>query len=111
MTEVRAQLKYGRISPRKTRLVADAIRGLGIEEARLRVQMIEKKPAGALAKLLASAVANAKNRNINLVNLVVQKLVVDGGPVSKRFMPRAHGRATPIRRKTSHITLILGEKD
>lgn len=109
--EVRARLSYARISPRKMRLVADALRGLSAEHAKARIAFIEKKGADFLSKLLASAVANAKQKNIEMEKLVVKTLFVDGGPVLKRFTPKAHGRATPIRRRTSHVTLVLTEKN
>ncbi|OGZ44990.1 MAG: 50S ribosomal protein L22 [Candidatus Ryanbacteria bacterium RIFCSPHIGHO2_02_FULL_48_12] len=111
MNRVTAQLNYLRISPRKVRLVAGALRGLSLAEAAVRVAFIEKKSALPMKKLIRSAAANAKSRNIDEKTLVIEKLTVDEGPALKRFTPKAHGRATPIRRRTSHITLVLSEKE
>lgn len=108
--EVKAELRYLRISPRKVRLVADSVRGAHIKEAETKLLFIEKKSALPMRKLLNSALANAKNRGVDLDNLIVKNLFVNEGPVYKRFMPRAHGRASSIRKRTSHIVLVLGEK-
>lgn len=107
---VNAKLKYLRIGPRKVRLVADAIRGKKAIRAAELLTLMPKRAARPVLKLLQSAIANAKH-NFSLVadNLRVEKITVDGGPVLKRSMPRAHGRATPIRERTSHIQLSLTE--
>ena len=107
MDVITAQLNYAHISPRKARLVTDALRGLSVAEAAVRLQIIEKKAARYLAKLLASAMASAKQHNIDAAVLRVQSITVNGGPILKRSVPRAHGRATPIRHRTSHISLVL----
>jgi large subunit ribosomal protein L22 len=109
--EVRAKLKFARIGPRKAQLVADLIRGKGSEEA-LNVLMFTKKSAAKIiSKLLKSAIANAgQNKTIDVDHLYVKKITVDQGPTMKRFMPRALGRATTIRKRTSHILIVLDEK-
>ncbi len=111
--EVRAQLNFLRIGPRKVRLVADLIRGRKVARALTTLMILNKKPAKPLLKLLKSAVANAKhNFSIPEETLKVASITVDGGPVLKRWMPKAHGRATPIRERTSHISIVLkGEKE
>lgn len=98
------------MGPRKVRLVADMIRGRKIAKA-LEILVLSKKAAARpILKLLNSAVANAKhNNNLMAADLCVKTIMVDGGPMLKRWMPKAHGRATPIRERTSHITLGLGE--
>ncbi|MBI2640243.1 MAG: 50S ribosomal protein L22 [Candidatus Sungbacteria bacterium] len=110
--EIKAKLNYLRIAPRKVRLVADAIRGLPVLEAERRLTFLTKRAATPILKLLHSAEANAKNNfSIQKENLRVIKITVDGGPVLKRSMPRAFGKAAPIRKRTSHILLILAESE
>jgi len=108
--ESRAYLKQLRISPRKVRLVADTVRGASVQDARKTLGVLIKRSSEPMLKLLNSAVANAEN-NFKMVesNLYVSKIFVDEGPVFKRWMPRAMGRATEILKRTSHITIILGE--
>lgn len=109
---VTAKLSYLRMGPRKVRLVADLIRGRSVGRAIDILTVTNKRPAKPLLKLLLSAVANAKH-NFSLAQdgLKVATLTVDGGPMLKRWMPKAHGRATPVRERTSHINLVLsGEK-
>ena len=110
MTTAKAQLKYARISPQKVRRVADAIRGLPVLAARVQLSLLPQRPAPVLQKLLSSAVQNAKQKGLPEDQLMVQTLVVNEGTVFKRSMPRAHGRATPIRKRTSHITIVLSAK-
>ncbi len=107
---VTAKLSYLRMGPRKVRLVADMIRGRKISKA-LEILVLSKKAAARpILKLLNSAVANAKhNNNLMAADLCVKTIMVDGGPMLKRWMPKAHGRATPVRERTSHITLGLSE--
>jgi len=106
--ETIAKLRYFRSSPRKMRLLANLIRGLGIEEARIQLGVSDKRLALPLLKLLNSAVANAKHNNeVDEKTLMVKTVFVDGGPVLKRWMPRAMGRATPIRKRTSHVTIVV----
>ncbi|TSC80804.1 MAG: 50S ribosomal protein L22 [Parcubacteria group bacterium Gr01-1014_29] len=111
MKTVKAQLKYARISPQKARRVADVIRGMSVPAAHVQLAMLGQRPVLVLRKLLASAVANAKQLGLETSRLIVQSLTVNEGPMFKRSMPRAHGRATPIRKRTSHIALVVGEKE
>jgi large subunit ribosomal protein L22 len=109
--EARAKLSYVRLSPQKTRLVVDMVRGKGVQDALNLLKFSPQKAAAIVSKLVSSAVANAEQRGVSDVDrLVVKTISVDQGPVLKRFMPRAQGRATKIRKPTSHITVILDEK-
>ena len=105
---VRASAKYVRIAPRKARLVADQVRGLEIEKARALLQFSPRGAARDIQKLIESAAANAEN-NHDLVadELRVLEIRVDEGPTLKRFRPRALGRATPIHKRTCHISVAL----
>jgi ribosomal protein L22 len=109
---VRAQAKYVRSSPRKARLVCDHIRGKSVEEARAILAHTPRAVAKDWSKLLESAVANAEH-NHELVgeDLYVKAVSADDGPTIKRFRPRAMGRATKIRKRTSHLTILLTPKD
>jgi ribosomal protein L22 len=109
---VRAQAKYVRSSARKARLVCDHIRGKSVEEARAILALTPRAIARDWSKLLESAVANAEH-NHELVgeDLVVKAVHADEGPTIKRFRPRAMGRATRIRKRTSHLTILLTPKD
>lgn len=96
------------MSPRKVRLVVDSVRGLKAEAALDQLYFSQKDAAKPLAKLIKSAMANAKhNHDIDANTLVVKTAFVDGGAIQYRWMPRAMGRATPIRKRTAHITVIL----
>jgi ribosomal protein L22 len=108
---VRAQAKYVRTSARKARLVCDQIRGKGVEEAYAILAHTPRAVAEDWEKLLKSAVANAEN-NHELVgdDLKILAVFADEGPTLKRFRPRAMGRATPIRKRTSHLTIQLTPK-
>ena len=109
--ETSAKLKSVRLSPQKTRLVVDMVRGKAVQEALNILQFSPQRPADVVAKLVRSAVANAEQKGIEDVDrLFVKAVFVDQGPVLKRFMPRAQGRATKIRKPTSHITVVLDEK-
>lgn len=111
MAEIKAQLNYLHIAPRKVRLVADLVRGMSVVAARTALEHLPKRSAGPMLKLLQSAVANAKySFQIGEKGLYLKKVVVNPGPVSKRFEPRAFGRAAPIRRRTSHVLLVLEAK-
>lgn len=108
--EARAIGRYQRVSPRKTRLVARNVQGLGVEEAMNLLRFTHNKPAGILYEIVKSALANADhNKHMDVDALVVKEVMVNEGPCWKRFMPRAQGRATKIRKRTSHITVILSE--
>ena len=107
----RATLRGIRISPRKARLVVDLIRGKQVEPALAMLQFSPQKGAKLAKHLLESAIANAReNRRADVDTLWITGGWVDGGRVLKRYMPAAHGRATPIRKRSSHITIVLGQK-
>jgi large subunit ribosomal protein L22 len=108
--EVKAKLRFTRIAPRKARLVADLIRNKGSGEALSILTFTPKAAARIIIKLLRSAVANATQKKIDVDRLYVKTIMVDQGPTMKRFMPRALGRATTIRKRTSHITIVLDER-
>jgi len=109
--EVRAEAKYVRMSPRKARLVAEHIRGRSIPEARAVLAFTSREAAGALEKVLQSAVSNAEaNHGIAEDRLYISHAYVDGGPVMKRWRARARGRVARIRKRTCHITVRLAEK-
>lgn len=108
--EIVAKANMMRISPTKVRLVGDMIKRKNVNEALGILMFTPKKGAFILKKLLDSAVGNARQKKyVDVDNLYVKNVVVDGGPLIKRFMPRAMGRATKIRKRISHITLILDE--
>ena len=111
--EVRALLRHTRTAPRKARLVADLIRGKNVNDAINILAFTRKRAAGVFQKLLKSAIANAEENHkvLDLDDLVVKSVRVDGGVPWKRNMPRARGTSTMIQKKTSHITLILEEKE
>jgi large subunit ribosomal protein L22 len=107
--QTRATMKYVRTSPRKMRRVVDLIRGQHVEEARRILRFSELGASHDVEKLLNSAIANAEqNPGVIAENLVVERGWVDDGPTLKRYRPRAYGRATRIRRRTSHVTLVVG---
>lgn len=106
-----AKLNYLRIAPRKTRSVADLIRGLSVNDAEAQLLVQRRRPSKALLKLLRSAVANAKNNKMNADHLFIKEIRVDGGPMLKRYLPRARGSASPLQKKMSHVTLVLGVND
>ncbi len=108
----RAILRNFRVSPRKARLVADVVRGKNVEVALANLQGTDRKTAFVLRKLLLSAVSNAKTKNedLDVDSLFVKSICVDAGRTHKRFMPRAHGRASPIRKRHSTITVLLDEQ-
>ena len=109
---VRAVAKYVRITPRKLRLVADLIRGKSAQEAWSILEFTPKRAAGPLKKVLESAIANAKhNNNMVAETLAVSTVLIDEGPVMKRFTPRARGRASGIKKRTSHITVVVSSKE
>jgi len=109
--ESRATTKYLRISPQKARLVVDMIRGQRVEQALGILEFTTKRAARIVAKTLKSAVANAESsQSVDVDALYVKRAYVDEGPVLKRFLPRAHGRATPILKRTSHVTVVVDER-
>ncbi|MBE0597492.1 MAG: 50S ribosomal protein L22 [Desulfuromonadales bacterium] len=109
--EARAKLSYVRLSPQKTRLVVDLVRGKKVQEAMNILKFSPQKAAAVVSKLVRSAVANAEQKGVADVDrLYVKTITVDQGPVLRRFLPRAQGRATKIRKPTSHILVVLDEK-
>ncbi len=106
--EFKATLNNLRMSPRKVRLVADAVRRKPVSDAVTILENVNKKASVPVRKLIQSAVANAKNTEGVLPgNLIVEKIYVDGGPTLRRFRPRAFGRAFMIRKRTSRVTVVL----
>ena len=109
--EVTAKLRFARVGAQKARLVADQVRGKDVNAAIKILAFSSQKSAGLLKKLLESAVANAADKKVmDVDNLFVKTIYVDQGPVLKRFRPRAQGRAYGIRKKTSHINVVLAER-
>ncbi len=112
----KAILRGARVSPQKARLVADLVRGLDIDQAMEVLTFTRKKSAGMIKKLVESAVANAENigeksgDRVDVDNLYIKTIYVDGGPTLKRWRPRAMGRATRVLKRTSHITVELDER-
>ena len=108
--EARAVEKFIRISPRKLRYVADAIRTKRVDDAVDLLTFTTKKAALIIKKAVQSAAANAtENHKMNEDDLVVEKIFINEGPILKRFRPRARGRATRIRKRTSHLTVIVSD--
>ena len=111
MAEVKVKARYARIAPRKLRLVADLVRGNMVGDAINTLKFTNKRGAKVIYKAIMSGVANAGTRSsIDVDKLYVKQIFVDEGPVMKRFMPRAQGRATLIRKKMSHLNIVLDEK-
>ena len=110
--EARAYLRYARIAPRKVQIVLDLIRNKPVDEAMAILKYTPKAACEPLQKLLKSAVANAENNNnMDRNNLFVAECFVTPGPTLKRIRPRAQGRAFSIKKRTSHKTLVLREKE
>lgn len=108
--ETKAVAKYIRISPQKARLVADVVRGKDVDTALTTLRFMPKKAAKLIRKVLESAVANAEQtETIDVDTLYVKEIQINGGPMLKRFRPRAMGRATRILKRTSHITVVVDE--
>ena len=107
--EAKAILRTARISPQKARLVADQVRGLPVARAADLLQFSDKKAAAMIRKVLWSAISNAENNlGADIDELKVTSIMVDEGPVLKRFMARAKGRGTRILKRTSHIFVVVG---
>ena len=110
--EARAYLRYARIAPRKVQIALDLIRNKPVDEAMAILKYTPKAACEPLQKLLKSAVANAENNNnMDRNNLFVAECFVTPGPTLKRIRPRAQGRAFSIKKRTSHMTLVLREKE
>ncbi|HPC48006.1 MAG TPA: 50S ribosomal protein L22 [Deltaproteobacteria bacterium] len=108
--EARAVLRYSRVSPQKTRLLADEVRNKPIADALRMLNLLGTKRARIIAKVLNSAVANAMQTGmVDVDNLYVKSIQVDEGPMLKRWRPRAQGRANRILKRTSHIAVVLEE--
>jgi large subunit ribosomal protein L22 len=107
---MKATLTNYRQSPRKVRLVANAVKGKSVRQAEVELSYMPKRAADPIKKLIKSAAANASKEGINTENLVIKNIEVNQGLVMKRFMPRAMGVAKPIRKKMSHVTVALSEK-
>lgn len=109
--ETRAVAKYVRIAPHKIRLVMNQVRGKQVGEALNMLSFTPKRGARILKKLVNSAVANAEqNTGVDVDSLYIMRVYADEGPTLKRWRPRAQGRATSIRKRTSHLTVVLNEK-
>lgn len=109
--QTQAVLKFVRLSPLKGRLVADMVRGKKVDEALNILKFSNQRAAGLIKKVLESAIANAENNNGSDVDeLRVAEIFVDGGPVMKRIMPRAKGRADRISKPTSHVTIRVSDE-
>ncbi len=105
-----AKLRNVRISPRKARIVIDMVRGKPVQTALDILKVTNRRTAPVLTKIIKSAVANAtQSATVDIDSLVISEARVDEGTTWKRFLPRAQGRATPIRKRTSHITIKLKE--
>lgn len=110
--EARAELKYARIAPRKVKIVADLIRGKNVDEALAIVKFTPKASSEIVEKLLKSAIANAENNHgMDRSKLVVSEIYANQGPTLKRIRPAAKGSAVRIRKRTSHITIVLRESN
>ncbi|MEY3733643.1 MAG: hypothetical protein RL347_1002 [Actinomycetota bacterium] len=108
--EARAQARFVRVTPMKARRVVDLIRGLPASDAQAVLRFAPQDASEPVGKVLDSAIANAtNNHNLDPASLVVAEAYVDEGPTMRRFRPRAQGRAYRIRKRTSHITVVLEE--
>jgi large subunit ribosomal protein L22 len=108
--EVRALLRYARISPQKVRKIIDAVKGKPVQKGLEILKFMPQKSAGIVEKIVRSAVANAdQNANLDVDSLVIRNITADQGSVLKRFRARARGRGTRIVKRTSHITVVLSE--
>lgn len=108
--EIKAKAKNIKISPRKVRLVIDVVRGMKAVSALNQLKFVNKKAALPVSKVIGSAVSNAVNTfELDKENLFIKEIRVDEGMTMKRWMPRARGSATPLRKRTSHINVVLGE--
>jgi large subunit ribosomal protein L22 len=107
---MKAILKNYRQSPRKVRLIADLVRGKKAADALITLRFVDKRAAGPFAKLIASAVANAKVQGADPNDLFIKSVQVNKAPTAKRFMPRARGSASRINKRNSHLSVELGVK-
>lgn len=107
--EVRAQWSYARVSPQKARLVADLVRGLPASDALDVLNRTNKRAAGQIRKVVASAVANADERGVDADEMVIKAIVVNEGPRMRRMRPAARGRPAPYRHRLAHIVVTIGD--
>lgn len=110
MNKAKATIYNLRITPRKVRLVSDTLKGKSVNESMAQLQLMPWRSAPSISKLLKSAVENAKNKKMDVAKLFIESITVNQGPMLKRSLPRAQGRATPIQKKMSHLSVTLGEK-
>ena len=111
MSKVLAKGRYIKVSPRKAKLVADLVKGMGVERALAVLSVTKKKSSPIISKIINSAVANAEQRgDIDVDTLFVKNILVDQGPMLKRVQPSYGGRINRILKRYSHITVILEEK-
>ena len=109
--EVKTSLKFVRVGTQKAKIVADLVRGQHVEKALKQLVFLNRKPAKIIKKLILSTLANARQNNyIDIDNLFIKTITVDKGPHYKRQIPRAQGRSSLIRKKSSHINLVLAER-
>ena len=111
--EARAIARHLKMSPRKMRAVANSVRGEPVERALAMLRLMPKKASGIIAKAVESAAANAEDKSggeLDVENLVISSIYVDGGAITKRWMPRAMGRATRINHRTSHLTVVVSDE-
>src|SRR3989338_982955 len=111
MNKAKATLYNLRIAPRKVRLVSDTLKGKSVNESMAQLQLMPWRSVTSISKLLKSAVENAKNKKMDVSKLFIESITVNQGPMLKRSLPRAQGRATPIHKKMSHLSVTLGEKE
>ena len=113
--QAKAVQKYLRIAPRKVRLVVDTVRGENVEQALAKLAFTNKKAASFVSKVIKSAAANLRDQNedesFENEDLVITKIAVDEGPTLKRIQPAPMGRAHPIRKRTSHVTVVVEKKE
>jgi large subunit ribosomal protein L22 len=112
--QARAYVKDISMSPRKMRVVANMVRGQRVEEALATLKLMPKKAAHLIAKAVESATANAEDKSggeVDVEALKIALITVDGGPIIKRWMPRAMGRANRINHRTSHLTVVVSDED
>jgi large subunit ribosomal protein L22 len=110
--ETTAKARYLRVSPKKVRLVIDVVRGMDVDEALTNLANMKKSARHHVIKLLNSAIANAEhNHELKRENLYIKKISADGGPIINRWRPRAHGRAGAIRKRTTHLSVTIAERE
>lgn len=111
MKQQTAQLNYLHIAPRKVRQIADLVRKLPVKEAEAQLMLNPQRACVYVLKLLRSAIANAQNQKMDKSRLFISKIIVNQGPMLKRSLPRAMGRATPLQKKMSHVLIVLEESE